>query len=437
MDQASYANHLLILREELVLALGCTEPIAVALAAALARSVLGVEPERLEVACSGSIIKNVKSVTVPNSGGLRGIEAAAILGAVGGDATASLEVLQGVTPQELRRTRELLDQPGYCSVTLEEGVPNLYVRVVARAAGHEAVARIEERHTNVTELSLDGGATREEAASRTPVGCEDLPVSSAAGRAERGALSLASIWEFAHDTSLADVDELISGQLSCNDKISRAGLSGSWGSNIGSTLLASRSNDVCCRARAAAAAGSDARMSGCPLPVTIVCGSGNQGITCSAPVLEYARELGASHEALVRAVVLSDLTAVHVKYYIGELSAFCGAVCAACGAGAGIAYLRGCTFDQYGATVVNTLANVGGIVCDGAKPSCAAKVSAAVDAAVLAGDMAFADKSFKAGDGLVGADAERTIRTMGRVGRVGMRPTDVEILNIMIGKTDV
>lgn len=432
MTPSEYDNHVAILREELVCALGCTEPIAVAYAAALARAALRQRPESLVVACSGNIIKNVKSVTVPNSGGLRGIEAAATLGALGGDPTRELEVLQAVQPQDVERTKELVDA-GFCDVELAEGVPNLYVRVVARAQGHEAVACIEERHTNVVELTLDGEVV-------TAAGVTQATDGAGGGgdsRARREDLSLKSIWEFAHQLEVADVDGLISRQIELNQNISREGLSGRWGANIGSTLLHSRPNDISCKARAAAAAGSDARMSGCPLPVVINCGSGNQGITCSQPVLEYAHDLWSSHDDLVRAVVLSDLTAVHVKYFIGELSAFCGAVSASCGAGAGICYLRGGSFAQYEATIVNTLANVGGIVCDGAKPSCAAKISAAVDAAILGCDMALSDDNFLAGDGLVGRNAEETIRSMGYVGRVGMHPTDVEILNIMIGKTDV
>lgn len=432
MTPSEYDNHVAILREELVCALGCTEPIAVAYAAALARAALRQRPESLVVACSGNIIKNVKSVTVPNSGGLRGIEAAATLGALGGDPTRELEVLQAVQPQDVERTKELVDA-GFCDVELAEGVPNLYVRVVARAQGHEAVACIEERHTNVVELTLDGEVVTAAGVTQAT----DGKGGDGGSGARREDLSLKSIWEFAHQLEVTDVDGLISRQIELNQNISREGLSGRWGANIGSTLLHSRPNDISCKARAAAAAGSDARMSGCPLPVVINCGSGNQGITCSQPVLEYAHDLWSSHDDLVRAVVLSDLTAVHVKYFIGELSAFCGAVSASCGAGAGICYLHGGSFAQYEATIVNTLANVGGIVCDGAKPSCAAKISAAVDAAILGCDMALSDDNFLAGDGLVGRNAEETIRSMGYVGRVGMHPTDVEILNIMIGKTDV
>ena len=430
MDATAYANHLAILKEELVCALGCTEPIAVAYASALARTALGCMPEHITVSCSGNIVKNVKSVTVPNSNGMRGIEAAATLGVVGGDERRALEVLESVTDEHRAKARQLVAED-FCSVELAEGVPNLYVQVVATASGHTAVSRIEERHTNVVELTLDGNAVQVDdvsIAQSTEEGTVQDP---------RTTLSLSSVWEFAHTVDLADVDELISSQITTNKAISDEGLRGNWGARIGRTLLSSRSNDITCKARASAAAGSDARMSGCAMPVVICCGSGNQGITCSMPVLEYGHELWSSHEDIIRAVVLSDLTAVHVKYYIGELSAFCGAVSASCGAGAGICMLRGGSFEQFEATVVNTLVNVGGIVCDGAKPSCAAKISAAVDAAILGCDMALADDNFLPGDGLVGDTPEESIRAMGYVGRVGMQPTDIEILNIMIGKTDL
>ncbi len=430
METSAYANHIAILQEELVCALGCTEPIAVAYAAALARAALGTMPERMTISCSGNIVKNVKSVTVPNSGGMRGIEAAALLGALGGDATRALEVLEAVTEADRAEATRLV-AAHVCEVELAESVPNLYVRIIATADGHTALAQLEDRHTNVTALTLDG----------TPVTVAGISAHAAdpafVADDPRAALSLASVWEFAHTADLADIDELITGQITTNKAISDEGLRNRWGANIGSTLLKTRSNDITCKARASAAAGSDARMSGCAMPVVICCGSGNQGITCSMPVLEYAHELWASHEELVRAVVLSDLTAIHVKYYVGELSAFCGAVSAACGAGAGICMLRGGSFEQFEATVVNTLVNVGGIVCDGAKPSCAAKISAAVDAAILGCDQALTGENFRPGDGLVGDTPEESIRAMGYVGRVGMQPTDIEILNIMIGKTDV
>ena len=431
MEKIAYDNCIAVLNEELVSALGCTEPIAVAYAAALAAGALGHEPRHLAIACSGNIIKNVKSVTVPNSDGLRGIEAAATLGAVGGDASRALEVLEAVDENDISHAKELLASD-FCSVELAQGVPNLYVRATAEADGHTAVAEISERHTNVTTLELDGKAV-------TVDGIHEVELTAASTCQETGAdraLSLETIWKFANDLETRDVEELIERQIELNRAIAREGLQGDWGARIGRTLLSTRPNDISCKARATAAAGSDARMSGCSMPVVICCGSGNQGITCSLPVAEYAEELDSDQDDLIRAVALSDLTAVHVKHFIGELSAFCGAVSASCGAGAGICYLRGGSFAQYEATIVNTLANVGGIVCDGAKPSCAAKISAAVDAAILGCDMALADDEFVAGDGLVGDNAEETIRSMGYVGRVGMHPTDVEILNIMLGKTD-
>lgn len=435
MEQNAYATYLQILKEELVCALGCTEPIAVAYVAALARVALGREPDHLSVTCSGNIIKNVKSVTVPNSGGQHGIRVAATLGAIGGDETRALEVLESVTDEDRARCRELVAD-GYCDVALAEGVPNLYVRVAATARGHEAVACVEERHTNVVELTFDGAPTTAHAI--TAQNCDgpgDVAETNVSD--PRGELDLRSIWEFAHEADLADLRPLICRQIDLNEAIAAEGLSGNWGANIGRTLLQTRPNDITCRVRALAAAGSDARMSGCPLPVVICCGSGNQGITCSQPVVEWGRELGLPKNAIVRAVTFSDLVAVHVKHYIGELSAFCGAVSAACGAGAAICWLRGGTYEQCEATVVNTLANVGGIVCDGAKPSCAAKIASAVDAAVLGCDMALLGNNLHSGEGLVGESAERTIRSMGHVGRVGMRSTDVEILNLMIGKTAV
>lgn len=472
MEAHAYQNHLDILKDELKCALGCTEPIAIAYAASLAAALLfqaaandataatpaqPLQLTHLHVRCSGNIIKNVRSVTVPNSGGMRGIEAAATLGAVGGDPTAALEVLQNITPQDIEATHALLAAPDFCTVELVENVPNLYVHITAQTAQHTATAALTERHTNICELALDNAPAtlpflsapaekNEGSAGSHSTQATDQPghAFEAAGAEDshtttqdpRETMSLQSAWEFAHEVALADVDALIGQQIETNHAIAQRGLAEPWGAQIGATLIKSRPNDLACKARAAAAAGSDARMSGCPMPVMICCGSGNQGITCSEPVATYARELGSSHEQLIRATVLSDLVAVHVKRFIGELSAFCGAVSAACGAGAGICYLRGGNFDQVEATVVNTLANVGGIVCDGAKPSCAAKISSAVDAAILGCDMALADTGFASGDGLVAQSAEQTIRNMGYVGRVGMHETDVEILNLMLGKRD-
>lgn len=440
-----------LLNGELICALGCTEPIALAYAAALARLVLGCEPEKLTVGCSGNIIKNVKSVTVPNSGGMRGVEAAAVLGAVGGDASAALETLEGVTNADIVRTRELLAREDYIDISLIEGVPNLYIEVRAEALGHATEVAISEHHTNVVRCTRDGvpaiqlcPAARaerdvEDACSGTCALMSAVSVQEAAEDESQTApvpgLSLDVILDYVESGDISHARASLERQLTLNAAISAEGLENAWGAEVGRTLLATRGDDLACRARARAAAGSDARMSGCALPVAIVCGSGNQGITCALPVLTYAEELGIEGERLTRALALADLVAIHTKSYIGALSAFCGVVCAACGAGAAICWMRGGTREQIGATVVNTLGNVGGIVCDGAKASCAAKISAAVDAAILGCDMALAGRGFRAGEGIVQDTVEETIASMGYVGRVGMKDTDVEILKIMTGET--
>lgn len=440
-----------LLNGELICALGCTEPIALAYAAALARLVLGCEPEKLTVGCSGNIIKNVKSVTVPNSGGMRGVEAAAVLGAVGGDASAALETLEGVTNADIVRTRELLARESYTDISLIEGVPNLYIEVRAEALGHAAEVAISEHHTNVVRCTRDGvpaiqlcPAARaerdvEDACSGTCALMSAVSVQEAAEDESQTApvpgLSLDVILDYVESGDISHARASLERQLTLNAAISAEGLENAWGAEVGRTLLATRGDDLACRARARAAAGSDARMSGCALPVAIVCGSGNQGITCALPVLTYAEELGIEGERLTRALALADLVTIHTKSYIGALSAFCGVVCAACGAGAAICWMRGGTREQIGATVVNTLGNVGGIVCDGAKASCAAKISAAVDAAILGCDMALAGRGFRAGEGIVQDTVEETIASMGYVGRVGMKDTDVEILKIMTGET--
>ena len=430
--RARDAYYCSILNRELVCALGCTEPIAVAYAAAIARATLGCEPERLELACSGNIIKNVKSVTVPNSGGMHGIEAAATLGAVGGNPDNALEVLESVDDAARERTTALLADSHFAEVSLAENVPNLYIRVKALAGGHVADVIISDHHTNVVWRALDG--VKLAGSWETPERAEAIAHTA---RTQGSSLSIQSIIDFAEHGDLSAARDALTKQMDLNDAISREGLEHPWGAEVGRTLLASRAENVADRARARAAAGSDARMSGCAMPVVIVCGSGNQGITTCLPVLEYAEHLGVEGDRLLRALALSDLVAIHVKCYIGELSAFCGAVCAACGAGAAITWMSGGTPEQVGATVVNTLGNVGGIVCDGAKSSCAAKISASIDAAILGHSMAMAGKSFHAGEGIVQETIEDTIASMGYVGRVGMKPTDVEILNIMIGKTQV
>ncbi len=468
LEPAVHQAYADLLRKELVCALGCTEPIALAYACALAGRILGGACEHLHMLCSGNIIKNVKSVVVPNSEGMKGVEAASVLGLIGGDALARLEVLESVGHEHVERARELIAQ-GFCSVELLEGVPNLYIIAQARGAGHAAQVVIADRHTNVCAVSRDGAALApdELAATGLDAGVPAIPVDGCCGHVDVDAasgatnpfedvgtdtsarvaqaagganpdtagLTMASIVEYARTVNLDDVREVLERQISCNTAIAAEGLSGHWGSEIGRTVMATRPVDVVTRMRARAAAGSDARMGGCSLPVVINSGSGNQGMTASLPVIEYAETIHAHHDELLRALCVSNLTAMHLKHYIGSLSAFCGVVCAAAGAGAAVTYLAGGTEAQIGSTVVNTLANVGGIMCDGAKGSCAAKIASAVDAAMLGHTMAMLDEDFCAGDGLVANDVETSIMSMGYVGRVGMHSTDVEILNIMIGKT--
>lgn len=436
IDPCIYRATVDLLHRELVCALGCTEPIALAYGAALAAAALGRPVEHLHVRCSGNIVKNVKSVAVPNAEGLKGVEAAAILGLLGGDPNKRLEVLESVTHEDVERARALIAQ-GFCTVELAADVPNLYIIAEASGDGHQASATLRDRHTNVVELLRDGQPVCDEAlavhlcAPVGDLGCADAP-STAKGSEF---LTMENICAFAREVNLDDVRDLLDRQIACNTAISREGLSGHWGSEVGRMLLASRPVDMVTRMRARSAAGSDARMGGCSLPVVINSGSGNQGMTVSLPVIEYAETTHATHDDLLRALCISNLTALHLKHYIGSLSAFCGVVCAAAGAGAAVTYLAGGSEDQIGATVINTLANVGGIVCDGAKASCAAKIASSVDAAMLGHTMAMLDCGFSAGDGLVQDTVEATIMSMGYVGRVGMHATDVEILNIMIGKT--
>ena len=426
MEKSLYDNYVNILKHELIPALGCTEPIAIAYASAKARQVLGEMPDRIEMNLSGNIIKNVKGVTVPNSGGLKGMEVAAVLGVVGGNADAALEVLESVKPEDIELTKKLVAQ-GICTCELAEGVANLYVEAKVYKDGHTAEVTILDHHTNIVKVVKDGEVLVDRKS-------ED---ENADAGIDKSKLTLRDIIDFANEVKIEDVKEVLGRQLTMNKAISQEGLDNPWGAQVGKTLLASRGNDVVTRACARAAAGSDARMSGCSLPVVINSGSGNQGITVSMPVYTYAEEWNISEDKLYRALCISNLVSVHIKYFIGSLSAFCGAVSAACGSGAAIAYMYGASYDQIGQTIINTLGNVGGIVCDGAKSSCAAKISSAVNAALLGFQMAIEGKGFQNGEGIVLEDVEQTIKSMGHVGRVGMAGTDIDILNIMIGKTDV
>ncbi len=431
-----YQNHLAILKEELLVALGCTEPIAIAFAAAKAKTLLGEMPQTCHVRCSGNIIKNVKAVIVPNSGNMRGIEVAAALGIIGGDAGRELAVLESVTETDIQKTKELL-KTGFCTCSLAEGVDNLYIVVELKSGEHSALVELKEHHNHITRLEKDGKVLFEE--------CEQPQKEKEEKGPDRMRLSVENILAFAEQVGMADVDELLSRQIAYNTAISDEGLKGRYGVETGRILLENASRvsgteNTRLRARAAAAAGSDARMSGCSLPVVINSGSGNQGITVTLPIVIYAKELGVDKELLYRALVLGNLLSVHQKKYIGSLSAYCGATSAATGAACGIAYMQlkksGKEERIYGIlcdTITNSIETLGGMVCDGAKASCAAKIGLAVENALMALELSLAGNVFQPGEGMTMENPEDTIAAIGRMGRVGMKSTDVEILNIMLG----
>ena len=419
---AVYKTYVEILKRELVCAMGCTEPIAIAYCAAVARKALGMLPSEIDVAASGNIIKNVKSVIVPNTGGLRGIEAAAAIGALAGDAEAGLQVVSHVTQEEIAALPGYMEQTAF-SVSAAESEFLLDIEVTVRANGHFATVRAVQEHTNIVLVETDAGVLF----SKDP----DEDTGKDEGAPDYTLLNVADICEFADTCELDDVRPILERQLSCNCAIAEEGLRGNYGAGIGKVLLTAYGDDVRTRARAYAAAASDARMNGCDLPVVINSGSGNQGITASLPVYVYAKELGANEEKLYRALLVSNLVTLHEKTGIGRLSAYCGAVSAGAGAGAGITYLHGGGCREISHTIVNALAVTSGIVCDGAKSSCAAKIAMAVEAGILGFEMYSCGKQFYGGDGLVAKGVENSIANFSRLGRVGMRETDKEIIRMM------
>ena len=415
-----YTTYVDILKRELVPAMGCTEPIAIAYCSAKARSVLGTLPDEVYLKVSGNIIKNVKSVIVPNSGGRRGLAAAAAIGILAGDETRELEVLSGVTDEAARGLGAYMEKTGFTVIPVE--TPYLLdMAVEVKKDGHTARVRIAQEHTNVIEIQRDGETLFEKAVKED--GAQDGP--------DYGMLTIERIYDFAVTADLEDVREILDRQIEYNTAISQEGLRGDYGANIGRILLEEYGDSVENRLKAVAAAGSDARMNGCDLPVIINSGSGNQGMTACLPVIEYAREKQCGREQLYRALLISNLMTLHQKTGIGRLSAYCGAVSAGAGAGAGIAYLDGGDLTVLAHTLVNALAITSGIVCDGAKASCAAKIAAAVDAGVLGYKMYKTGRQFYGGDGLVAKGVENTIRNIGRLGKDGMRETDKEIIRIM------
>ena len=416
-----YQAYIQILREELVPAVGCTEPLALAYAAAKAREVLGCIPERVHIGASGSIIKNVKSVIVPNTDHLKGIPAAAAAGIIAGRPEKELEVIAEVSREEIEEIQEFLDEKEIRVEHIDNGI-TFDIIITVSAGESYAQVRIANYHTNIVHIDKDGEILL------------DIPGrgENEEGLTDRGVLSVEDIWDFVQTVDIEDIRDILKRQIDYNTEIAEEGLRGNYGANIGSVILESYGNDVRNRAKAMAAAGSDARMNGCELPVIINSGSGNQGLTCSLPVLEYAKELNVDREKMYRALALSNLVAIHQKTGIGRLSAYCGAVSAGAAAGAGIAYLCGGGYKEITHTVVNALAIVSGMVCDGAKASCAAKIAASVDAGILGYHMYMQGQQFYGGDGIITKGVEKTIANVGRLGKEGMRETNEEIIKIMV-----
>ena len=423
-DNLKYSAYINILKEELVPAMGCTEPIALAYCAAKAREVLGAMPDKVVVGASGSIIKNVKSVIVPNTDHMKGIPAATVAGIVAGDPSKELEVIAYVTPEQIADMRTFMESVPVVVEHVDTGLT--FEIIVTLYKGDEyAKVRIVNYHTNIVLIEKNGEVLMEVA----------VEGEGESGLTDRSVLNIADILDFAESLDVEDVREVLSRQIQYNTAIAEEGLRGDYGSNIGRMLLDFYGDrSVITRAKAMAAAGSDARMNGCELPVIINSGSGNQGMTTSLPVIEYAKELKVSEDKLFRALAVANLVTIHQKTSIGRLSAFCGAVSAGAGAGAGIAYLLGTDVDGVSHTVANAIATTGGMVCDGAKASCASKIATAVEAGIMGYTMHVQNNNFQPDDGLVGQTPEQTIANIGRLGKEGMKQTNEEIIKIMVGE---
>lgn len=421
MNAQLYKAYVDILHEELLTAMGCTEPIAIAYAAATAREVLGSIPERMSIFVSGNIVKNVKSVIVPHTGGLKGIEAAAAAGAVAGRAGEKLEVLSAVTREQYGEIAAYLNT---AKLSVEESDRGCVFDIEIRAygGGQSSLVHITGHHTNIVRIEKNGVVLL----FRDAEGLASQPLT------DRCLLNVESIVEFADAANLDDVRGVLKRQIELNTAIANEGLRGGYGAEIGKILLASFGSGVQNRAKAMAAAGSDARMSGCELPVVINSGSGNQGITASVPVIVYAEEMNAGEDMLYRALIVSNLVTIHLKTGVGRLSAYCGAISAGCGAGAGVTYLHGGRYQQVAHTIVNALAINSGVICDGAKASCAAKIVSSVEAGLLGMYMYMNGSEFYGGDGIVTKGVENTIRNVGELASEGMRETDKKIIRLML-----
>ena len=426
-EDIRYQTYVKILERELIPAMGCTEPIALAYCAAQAKALLGVLPEKVKIAASGNIIKNVKSVVVPNTGGKRGIEAAAAVGILAGDPKKELEVISSVSEEQ---KRELDDYLALVPIQVTPSHTNhiLDIEVTVESGAHRAKVRIVDEHTNVVYKEKDGAVVFEK--DLNSVNHEKQETE----KPDYTLLTIEDIFDFARTLEISDVEDILERQMHYNMEISREGLRGDYGANIGKTIQKNADEgDIRAQAKAKAAAASDARMNGCELPVVINSGSGNQGITSSIPVIVYAEHLKAGREELLRALTFSNLVTLHLKSGIGRLSAYCGAVSAGVGAGAGITYLKTHDLDSISHTIVNALAITSGIVCDGAKSSCAAKIAVAVDAGIFGYEMYQNGQQFFDGEGLVCKGVENTIRNIGILGCEGMKETDKKIIEIMTG----
>lgn len=422
LSEKVYREYIKILEEEMIPAMGCTEPIALAYGAAKAREVLGCIPEKIVAKCSGNIIKNVRCVTIPNSGGLVGIEAGVVLGAVGGNADKKMEVLESITEEQRAKTKEMLKQ-NVCQVELLDTPVVLHIILELHAKQDMVTLEIKHDHTNITKIEKNGEMlwkTKNEEKGNV--------------EADRSLLELTLIKEFADTVRLEDVKALMDTQIFNNMAIAREGMTGKYGIGIGRTLRENFPPGLLTSMRSMAAAASEARMGGCDMPVTINSGSGNQGIACSVPVIVYANEMQLPDETLYRALVFANLLTVYQKMYIGKLSAFCGAVSASCAAGAALTYMVCGDFQQIQETIENTLANIPGVICDGAKISCAAKIATSLDAAYLAHQLAMCNRSYSPYSGILQEETSETIACVGMIGKEGMKETDKEILKIMIGR---
>lgn len=418
-EDSLYSIYVQILKEELVMAMGCTEPIAISYACAKATQVLDHLPDRIVVKASGSIIKNVKSVIVPHTNGLKGIEVAAAAGALYGDADAKLEVLSSATREQIEELPEYVQNTNITVQHIEQGhVFDLEIHVYYEQ--EHASVRIVDTHTNIVQIEKNWQVIFEDKTTSLEL------------KADHSALIMKQIWNFSQTVDIDDVKEILDRQITCNMAIANEGIHNSYGANIGHVILNMDSDCVKTKAKAYAAAGSDARMNGCELPVVINSGSGNQGITCCVPVVVYAKELDCTQEQLYRALVLSNLTAIYIKTGIGTLSAFCGAVSAGAAAGAGIAYLHNGTYKEIQHTIVNALAILSGTICDGAKASCAAKIASSIDAGIMGYYMYKNKQQFYAGDGIVAHSVDETIQNIGTLGSQGMLQTNDKIIEMMI-----